>query len=95
MFPNIALAQSASSGGAASQFINNLATEIVNPIILLLVSLAILIFLWGMAEYIRGADSVDARNKGRLHMLWGIIGIFIMVSAYAIFNIVMTSVFGP
>ena len=91
MFTKIALA---AGGSDASSFVQNLAKEIVNPIILFLVSLAMLVFLWGMAEYIRGADSVEARNTGRVHMLWGIIGLFIMVSAYTILNILVTSIYG-
>lgn len=94
MFTKIALAATGSSGATADSFVQAFATQIVNPIILFLVSLAMLIFLWGMAEYIRGADSIDARKTGRHHMLWGIIGLFIMVSAYAILNILVTSIFG-
>lgn len=78
----------------ATQFVQKLAEEIINPVILFLVALALLIFMWGLFEYIRGADSLDARSKGRTHMLWGIIGLFIMVSAYGILNVVVDSIYG-
>lgn len=96
MLTNIAYAQGqlAQNSNAATKLVQNIATQIVNPVILFLVALALLIFLWGLAEYIRGGDSSTSRDTGRKHMLWGIIGLFIMISAYAILNIAVNSVFG-
>jgi uncharacterized membrane protein YidH (DUF202 family) len=76
-----------------SQFITKLAQEIINPIILLLVGFALIVFLWGVVEYIRGADSSGARETGREHMIWGIIGLFIMVAAYTILKILTKTIF--
>lgn len=84
----------AQNSGAGDAFIQGLATEIVNPIIIFLIVLALVVFLWGIAEFVRGADNASSRETGKIHMLWGIIGLFIMVSAYAIMKIVMNSVYG-
>jgi len=73
-------------------FINNINTEIIAPIIVLLFVLALVLFFWGVFEYIQGAANETTRGIGRSHMMWGIIGIFIMVSAWAIMKIVMNSV---
>ncbi|MCW9054668.1 MAG: hypothetical protein OQJ98_01640 [Candidatus Pacebacteria bacterium] len=70
------------------QFLLRLETFILNPILLLLFSVALLYFLWGITVYIWKSDSEDARRKGAQHMLWGIIGMFIMVAAYAIINLI-------
>lgn len=59
-------------------------SEIVNPIISLLLALAILYFIYGVFVFIRNADSPDERKTGGNHILWGAIGIFVMVSAYGI-----------
>ncbi|MFH1402051.1 MAG: hypothetical protein ABIG87_00310 [Patescibacteria group bacterium] len=72
--------------------IKNINTQIIAPIILLLFMLSIVIFFWGIADYMRGAGKEETRKIGRNHMLWGIIGIFIMVSAWAIIKITLSSV---
>ncbi|MEY2640648.1 MAG: hypothetical protein RL150_41 [Candidatus Parcubacteria bacterium] len=78
----------------ATQFALKIAQVIVNPIILFLIGAAVLIFVWGVAEYIRGSESDKVRETGRMHMIWGIVGIFIMVSAYTILRILVDTVYG-
>lgn len=75
------------------QFISKLADVIVNPIIRLLFAVAIVVFLWGIFQYIRGAGNEEARATGRRHIIWGLIGLFVMVSVFAIIRIVMSTVF--
>jgi hypothetical protein len=52
-------------------------------------AVAFVIFLWGVAQYIRNSNSPDANKTGRDHMIYGIIGMAIMVSAFAIIKIVI------
>jgi len=72
--------------------IGNINKEIIAPIILLMFVLSLAIFFWGIADYIRGSGNEDVRKVGRDHMLWGIVGIFIMVSAWAIIGILLNSI---
>jgi hypothetical protein len=58
------------------------------PIAIFLVALALLLFMWGMIEFIRGAGSEDAVTKGKQHMLWGIVGLTIMLSFWGIMRII-------
>ncbi len=60
---------------------------ILNPLIALLFGLALLLFIWGMVQFIWTADTEDGRDTGKRHMLWAIIGMFVMVAAYAILKI--------
>lgn len=69
-------------------YINRFLDYIVNPVIYFLFGLALVYFLFGVAMFIRGAESEDARDTGRQHMLWGIIGLAIMVSVYGILRVV-------
>jgi hypothetical protein len=78
----------------ARGLVAKIAELIVNPTITLLFGAAILYFVWGLVEYIRGADQSAERSKGAQHMMWGIIGIFIMVSAVAILKAFRQSIFG-
>jgi hypothetical protein len=69
-------------------FLRRLLDTIVNPLIALLFALAVVYFLWGVFKYIKGEDNGGDREEGTRHIMWGIIGLFIMVSAYGIVQIV-------
>ncbi|AKM84202.1 TPA: hypothetical protein DCZ46_03985 [Candidatus Campbellbacteria bacterium] len=78
--------------GATSQFVSNMNEFIIIPLIGLLISLATLIFVWGLVEFIHGSGSNPAaRETGKKHMMWGIIGLFIMVFAKAIISLFINS----
>jgi uncharacterized membrane protein YidH (DUF202 family) len=68
--------------------LNSVEDNIVYPIIYLLMALAVIYFLWGVVGFIQNADNAEKRQEGYQHMIWGIIGIFIMVSATGIINII-------
>ena len=73
----------------ADKLIHNFNRVIFNPIIVLLFAVALLVFLWGVFQYVKGADSEDARSTGALHIWWGLIGMVIMVSAFGILNAIL------
>lgn len=73
---------------SGSPIIDKIKTEIINPIIILLVAVSVGYFLYGLMEFIRNQDNEDAQESGKKHMLWGIIGIAIMFSVYGILNLV-------
>lgn len=77
----------------AAAFVEILNATILFPLIALLSGIAFLVFLWGAAEYIFGANNDQARNQGRSHMLFGIIGLVVMVSAWALLTLA-TNTFG-
>jgi FtsH-binding integral membrane protein len=72
--------------------IQKFATAIIDPAIKALFIGALLIFLFGVVEYIKNSDKDDDRKKGRSHIMWGIIGMAIMVSAEIIINIAVGTI---
>ena len=64
---------------------------IINPIIGLLFAVALIVFLWGVVQFIFRADSDVAREEGRRHMLWGVFGMFIMFAVFAIMRIIVNT----
>ena len=76
----------------ATDLITKVKTNIFNPLITLGFGVALIIFLWGVAEAIRNARSDEGRTTGRTHMLWGIFGMFIMVSAFGIMNLICQTI---
>jgi hypothetical protein len=75
-----------------TKLIDNIILQIVNPGLKLLLVLAFFFFLWGVLEMIKGAASDTERSKGRNHMLWGIVGMAIMASAFGISNLICDTV---
>lgn len=73
---------------AARSFVATLNEVILYPLIALLMGIAFLVFIWGCFEYIRGANNVSAREAGVKHITYGIIGLVVMVSAWAILTLV-------
>ena len=83
-----------SSIGDYNHLLANIKVNILNPIITLLVALAIIYFLWGVFEFVRHAESSEERKKGGMHMLFGALGLFIMVTAYGIINLILGTLKG-
>ena len=73
----------------AEKLIHNFAKIIVNPLIALMFGLALIYFLWGVFQYYLHGDSEDSRKTGAQHILWGLVGMMIMVSAFGIFHLIL------
>ncbi len=73
------------------EFLGKVNSEIINPLIVFLFALAILFFLWGMLEFILNQQSEEAKTTGKSHMVWGIIGIAIMLGVWTILNIILNT----
>lgn len=55
----------------------------------LIFSIAVLIFLWGVVQFIAKSSDEVARNKAKGIIYWGIIGMAIMASAWGLVNILV------
>jgi len=74
--------------------LESIKTAIVDPIIYFLFALALVYFLYGVLELIRHADNEEARKTGQQHVLWGVIGMFIMISFYGIMHVICKTIPG-
>lgn len=72
--------------------IDNFAIFVINPIIMLLFAFATLYFIWGLVEFIRDSDSDEAREKGKIHMIYGVIGLFIMGGAFGFLCVIAKTI---
>ena len=73
-------------------FIAKISLNILNPIILLMFGVATLYFIYGVLQYIWNPDNEEARETGRQSMLWGIVGMFVMVSVFGIMRFLISSI---
>lgn len=77
----------AQAEAVARGFLDKFNQAILFPLITLMLTVALVVFLYGCFLFIMGAAEPGKREEGRKHIMWGIIGMLIMVSAYAILNI--------
>ena len=61
-------------------FANKITTFLGKPVITLLFSSALILFVWGIAQFVGNAENSDERKKGKQHILWGIIALFGMLT---------------
>mgnify|MGYP001559403171 FL=1 len=73
--------------GEAAKLIFNIKEYILNPIIGFMFAVAVVMFIYGIVEYIWSADNEEKVEVGKKHMIWGIVGIFVMLGVYGILNI--------
>ncbi len=62
---------------------------IINPLIILLFALAVVYFLFGLAKFLLAQGNEEVRKTSKSHMVWGIVGMFIMVAVFGIMNIIL------
>ncbi|MCX6715884.1 MAG: hypothetical protein NT077_02570 [Candidatus Taylorbacteria bacterium] len=59
---------------------------LVNSVIWMFVSLALLFIIWNVVQFIRNTDS-EKRSEYRTAVMWGIVGLFIIISIWGLVNI--------
>lgn len=80
-----------SIAGAASLFDTlSLANTFLNALIGLFITLAIVVFFWGLVKYLWGATSENA-SEGLTLMMYGVIAIFVMVSIWGIIRLLQNT----
>lgn len=77
------------------EIIQKIQSEILDPIIVLLFGVAVVYFLYGLLKFIQNPDNATAQQEGRQHMLWGVIGIFLMIAVYGLLNFAANIVGAP
>ncbi len=90
MFYLIAYAQTSAN---VDNLFFKLNEKIINPVIEFAFIIAFVVFIFGVMEFIRGANSEEKRTKGKEHMMYGLIGFVIMFGVFGIIKII-TNTFG-
>ena len=74
------------------KLLNNIEKQIVDPLLYFMIGLALVYFMWGVVEYLKDGDDPAARATGRDHMIWGIVGLTIMVGVFGIMRIIIKTI---
>ncbi|MEK7509404.1 MAG: hypothetical protein AAB605_01690 [Patescibacteria group bacterium] len=77
---------------SAQTLLNTLAlvSQFLNSLIYLFITLAIVVFFWGLIQYLWESGS-EAKASGLQTMLWGIVAIFVMVSIWGIIRLLQST----
>ena len=91
-----AVSNSAACVTSATAFVKCLSEVVINPLLALIFAVGLLVFVYGIVEYLWSLSRGEGnKNEGKQHMLWGLIGMFVMAAAYAIIKFVASSINVP
>ena len=82
--PSLAFAQQLTNIETLLKSIGRL-VSIATPIV---VGIALLVFFWGLVQYIMSAGDEGKRGEARQHMIWGVIALFVMVAVWGLVRFV-------
>lgn len=68
-----------------------IAMDIAYNLVVLFFALAVVFFLYGILKYIASGDNEDSRKASKQVMIYGIIGLFVMVSFWGFVNILINT----
>lgn len=74
-----------------NSILNNITSLILNPLITLLFAIALLIFFWGIVQFINSETADGKREEGKKKIIYGLVGMFIMFSAYGIIRFILNT----
>jgi len=83
----IAYAADAAHITAAKSMLAKIESAILFPLMTLMMAVAFFVFLWGAYQFVLNANDDTKRTEGKNHMVYGIIGLLVMLSAMAILSI--------
>ena len=90
VFPTLALLVPTLASAATLIDTLVLASNFLNGVIGLFITLAIVVFFWGLIKYLISLDHENA-NEGLKIMFWGVIAIFVMVSIWGIIRLLQST----
>jgi hypothetical protein len=65
-------------------------SSLLNGLIGLLITLAIVVFFWGLVKYLLNMSNENAK-EGIQMMIWGVAAIFVMVSIWGLIRLLQTT----
>ena len=94
-FVNVAYAQTASNVLSKNPFLKELmqkiSANILSPILSIIFLLAFVYFIYGIYGMIASDGDSDKRENGKKSILWGVVGMVIMLSVYGILNLIVST----
>lgn len=65
------------------QLLGRFVDFVITPIIMIIFTAGFFLFVWGLVQFLWNLDE-GSHEEGKRHMVWGIVGMFVMVSVWGI-----------
>ena len=72
----------------ATTIIGRFSDQVINPILFALVAAGVVYFFWNIVRMIYKYDDTTALEEGKRNLIWGTIGVAVMVSAIGLINFI-------
>ena len=72
-------------------FVAFIILDLIKPVTWLIMSLAVVYFLWSITQIIIKSDEVDMREELKKRATWGIVALFVMTSMWGLVNILINT----
>ena len=89
VLPTLVLAQTTVQLGYWQSLLRGVA-GIINTLVGILIAGAVIFFIWNVLKYIRAADG-DKKAEAAKGMLWGVIGLAVIVSVWGLVGLLQTT----
>jgi|SRR5665213_3622834 len=77
----------------SGDLITRFGTYIVDPLLLVIFATGFFMFMWGLLQFMVNTNRGEDTSDGKRHMIYGSLGMFIMVSVYGLIAL-LDSTFG-
>jgi len=84
VLPVLAFAQDAKPSLTFFTTLVNDVQSVVNLLVPLVIAIGLLLFIWGLVQYIVASGDEAAKEEGRRKMVWGVIALFVIVSVWGL-----------
>jgi len=76
---------------AATELLSKFITYIINPTLYLIFAAGFFLFLWGLVVFILNLNKGGDQADGKRHMLWGLVGMLVMISVGGILALIVNT----
>ena len=77
---------------AFSKAVSPIFTQIIDPVITLIFAIALVVATYGIISYVWGSNDGEARSRAKMSILGGVVGMFIMMSAWGIVHLIANTI---
>jgi len=76
---------------AGVDLLDRIVDYVIDPAVKVVFTLGLFFFLWGFVEFLWKLKDGQVSEDGKNHMVYGLVGMLIMVSVYGIISLVMNT----
>jgi len=76
---------------AGVDLLDRIVDYVIDPAVKVVFTLGLFFFLWGLVEFLWNLKDGQVSENGKNHMVYGMVGMLIMVSVYGIIALIMNT----